>query len=256
MPRRPAAGTAFLSCMGLRTIEILRGATSVALFAVFGLGSLLVSPLMLVLRRIERCQPIVRAVWILLLWLFECVWLIRVDRGNVGRYRGTVIVANHPTLIDVVMLSVLIPRTIYVAKHALRGNPFMAAIVRATSLPDDARLCEAARPYLERGWNVLLFPEGTRSPAEGLHPFHRGAAQLALRTSAPVVCVGERLSRRLLAKRQPAWDMGRKRVDIVFRADMPSSEGVRAGESLHAAARRVTAALEARVRDCLKEVDS
>lgn len=237
--------------MAFKTIEVLRGVTSCALFAVFGIGALLLSPLMLVLRRPERCLSIVRAAWIPLVWLFVHTGMIRVGRGNLQRYRGTIIVANHPTLIDVVLLSVLIPRTIYVAKHALRGNPFMAAVVRATSLPDDARLCEAAKPYLQRGWNVLVFPEGTRSPSEGLHPFHRGAAQLALRTGAPVACIGERLSRRILAKRQPVWDMGSRCVEFEFRADSATVERAAAGESLHAAACRVTASLENRIRQFL-----
>lgn len=239
--------------MALRAIEILRGATSVALFAVFGLGALLISPLMLALRRPERCQPIVRAVWRPMVWLFESTGLIRIHRGNLDAFRGTILVANHPTLVDVMLLSVMVPRTLYVAKHALLSNPLMSAIVRATSLPDDSRLLECARPYLRRGWNVLVFPEGTRSPEQGLHPFRRGAAQLALRTSAPVVCVGERLSRRLLAKRQPAWDMGGRTVDFDFRADSPTVERKRDGESPHAAARRVTAELDRRVRDCLRQ---
>lgn len=245
--------------MASKALEILRGATSVLLFAVFGLGALAISPLMLVLRKPELCQRIVRAVWRPLVKLFIWTGLIAVERGNLPNAQGTILVANHPSLIDVVIVVSLVPKTLYIAKHGLRTNPVMAAIVRATSLPDDARLFDAAAPYLKKGWNVLIFPEGTRSPeAGGLHPFKRGAAQLALRTGAPVVCVGIRQSRQILAKRQAIWDMGPRRVTYAFRADAPTVEiplnardknvaSPLDGESLHAAARRVTDELSRRI---------
>lgn len=234
--------------MASKMIEILRGVTSVLLFAVFGLGALVISPLMLVLRRPERCLRVVRAVWRPLVKLFVWTGLIAVDRGNLKKMKGTILVANHPSLIDVVLVVSLVPRTLYIARHGLRTNPVMAAIVRATSLPDDARLFDAAAPYLKKGWNVLIFPEGTRSPeAGGRHPFKRGAAQLALRTGAPLVCVGILQTRRILAKRQAIWDMGRRRVVYAFRTDAPTRETVETGESLHAAARRVTTELNRRI---------
>ena len=117
-----------------------RGMVSVVLFALFGLGALAISPIMMVLRSPRLCQPVVRAVWTPLVWLFEMTRLIKVDRGNLGPLNGCVIVANHPSLIDVVIISILVPKTLYVAKHALLKNPFMSAIVRNTSLPDDERL--------------------------------------------------------------------------------------------------------------------
>lgn len=225
----------------------LRGLTATALFGVFGAGALLVSPVMLLLRRPERAQPVVRTLWRVMAGLFVVTRLIRVDRGNLGAPRGAVLVANHPTLIDVVLLVALVPRTLYVAKHALKGNPFLAAIVHATALPDDARLPDVAAPYLRAGWNVLVFPEGTRSPRTGgLQPLRRGAAQLALRADAPVVCVRETLSRRILAKGQRPWDMGTRRVVFSFRASAPLRPSVDAA-SRHVAAVRLTDAIRARI---------
>ena len=238
------------------TAEVFRGATSTALFVLFGLGAVLVSPLMLVLRKPTRAQPVVRALWRPLVWLFAATGLIRIDRGNLAPWRGAVLAANHPSLIDVVLLTVLVPRTLYVAKHALKGNPFLSAIVRATALPDDARLADVAAPYLARGWNVLVFPEGTRTPdgSDGTPgPFRRGVAQLALRTGAPLVAIGISLSRRILGKRQMPWDMGRSRVVYRFRADAPRRVGSLPQETRHRAAVRETADLHRRVRACLAE---
>jgi len=226
---------------------IVRGTLSVALFGVFGLGALLITPFMLLLRRPESCQPIVRCAWRLILSLFCATRLIRVDRAGLRPFRGTVIAASHPSLIDVVILTALVPRTLYVAKRALLANPFLAAIVRATALPYDAGLPEAAARYLKDGWNVLIFPEGTRSPETGgLRPLRRGAAQLALRTGAPLVAVRIDVSRRILGKHQAPWDMGDRRITYALRAeDVPVARAP--GESLHAAAVRLTEVVRERL---------
>ncbi|MBR2839342.1 MAG: 1-acyl-sn-glycerol-3-phosphate acyltransferase [Kiritimatiellae bacterium] len=226
---------------------ILRSAATLALFALFGMGALLISPIVLVLGRPDRGQPVVRAAWRLAAAAFVRLRLIRVACDGLRPPPGSVIVANHPSLIDVVLLVASIPRTLYVAKRGLRANPFLAAIVRSTSLPSDATLPEAAAPYIARGWNVLVFPEGTRSPApDRLGPMKRGAAQLALRTNAPVACVRIDVSRRILGKGQRPWDLGDSTVafDMRMRVIPARTAG---GEPLRAQAVRLTD----EIRECL-----
>ena len=226
---------------------IVRGTLSLILFGVFGLGSLLITPLMLSLRTPERCQPVVRTAWRFILSVFVWTRLIRIDRGNLGEISGAVIAASHPSLIDVVLLTALIPRTMYVAKEPLRRNPLLAAIVRTTALPDDATLPEKAAPFLAKGWNVLIFPEGTRSPAEGgLQSLRRGAAQLALRTGAPVACIRLKTSRRILGKHQPPWDIGDRIVTYSLARRTIPVEKLN-GSGIHAAAVRLTE----QIYDCL-----
>ena len=231
-----------------RVACICRGGTSLALFVVFGIGAILITPLMLIMRSRQTCQPVVRATWRFAAWLFEATGLIRVKNKGLGGQKGTIIVSNHPSLIDVVLYIVLVPRTLYVAKHALLKNPFLSAIVRHTSLPDDARLPEAAAPYLADGWNVLVFPEGTRSPSpDVLRDFHRGAAQLALRTGAEVVCVGLDVSRAILGKRQKPWDMGERRVVYSFAADEPIKPSLDPSRGLRPQAEELTDVIRERI---------
>ena len=52
-----------------------RGAVSLVLFALHGLGGLAISPIMIALRNPRLCQPVVRTVWRPLLWLFEANYL-------------------------------------------------------------------------------------------------------------------------------------------------------------------------------------
>jgi 1-acyl-sn-glycerol-3-phosphate acyltransferase len=56
------------------------------------------------------------------------------------------------------------------------------------------------------GFDVLIFPEGTRSPMGGpLHPFHRGAFELAARAGVPVVLLKLTCVPAALSKRLPIW---------------------------------------------------
>ncbi len=106
-------------------------------------------------------------------------------------------IANHPTLIDVVVMMGLVPRCNCIVKKELFHHPFMAGVARGTGLlPNDAGVTLLARIESEigRGRSLMVFPEGTRSPMGGLHPFNRGAARIALHTGirvAPVIVTCE-----------------------------------------------------------------
>ena len=101
-------------------------------------------------------------------------------------------IANHPTLIDAVVLISLIPDVVCVAKAELNRHFFMRELLKTTgyisnSEPEDF-LRECSRT-LESGRSLLLFPEGTRSvPGEPLKLL-RGAAQIALRIGHPLTPV-------------------------------------------------------------------
>lgn len=101
-----------------------------------------------------------------------------------------IVVANHPTYLDVVVLLALTPRACCVVKNAHWGNPCFWGIVRAAqyvSNADPSELIEAGARQLAAGYTMLVFPEGTRSPGgDRLHPFSRGFAHMALRAGIPV----------------------------------------------------------------------
>lgn len=239
-----------------RLSAIVRATIVMFFFLLFGAGCIVISPLMLLLRSPRHCQPVVRALWIPFVAFLRLAGIIGVDRGNLpSALKGCVIAANHPSLIDVVIVLALVPRTLFVAKAALLRNPLMAAVVRNTSLPVDERLPEAAMPYLRDGWNLLVFPEGTRSPASGgIHPFHRGVAHLVLRLGSPLVCLGISLSRRIVGKGQSPWDVGSERVIYSLRADSPtrhpSGDATRA---LRPAAVRLTEEIRGRIENLIGE---
>jgi 1-acyl-sn-glycerol-3-phosphate acyltransferase len=109
---------------------------------------------------------------------------------NVASTGPCLIIANHPTLIDVVLLVSLIRDCNCVVKHALWKHFFLGGVVRAAEyIPniDGPQLIESCQKGFKQGRPLIIFPEGTRSPENGMHPFSRGAAQIALRAGVPVI---------------------------------------------------------------------
>jgi len=118
-----------------------------------------------------------------------------------------VLVANHPTLCDVTSIASLFPDVVAVAGPQYAGNPLLGRLVRCCGFVATGshmiRDCEAR---LRMGFDVLVFPEGTRSPAGGgLQPFHRGAFELAVRAKAPIVLLKLTCTPPALSKRLPIW---------------------------------------------------
>ena len=110
------------------------------------------------------------------------------------RARGPmIVVANHPTYLDVVVLLALMPRACCVVKNAHWRNPCLWGIVRAAeyvSNADPSALIEAGARQIAAGYTMIIFPEGSRSPAPNrMHAFSRGFAHMALKTEVPILPV-------------------------------------------------------------------
>lgn len=127
--------------------------------------------------------------------LMEFMGLIRVivhNRELLQQARGCLVIANHPTLIDVVILMSLIPQANCVVKEAFWHNVYLRWVMRASgfiSNENGERLLEGCRQALANGDAMIIFPEGSRSvPGEGLQ-FKRGVAHVSVRTGAPIMTV-------------------------------------------------------------------
>lgn len=140
--------------------------------------------------------------------------LIQVSWSGLERLAGPgpqVVVANHPTLIDAVLLIAKIPRAVCVVADAWRDNRFLGPAARAAgyvlSGDEGHGVVDGCAERLAEGCTLVLFPEGTRSPRRGLGPFHRGAAHVALRTGQPLVPVFITCEPPSLMKGQRWWEV-------------------------------------------------
>jgi len=194
-------------------------------FVVFGVGSLVVGfglfPPLIWLGMPRAKRTLVRFSWWVFLGSMKVLRLVRIeisaaDRARLAAVKGQVIVANHPTLIDIVILATLLPNATGIAKAAAGRNWFYSLIVKGMFLINDdpERVLVEAGELLAKGVNLVVFPEGTRTPVEAPeHRLHRGAAQIAMRTGAPMLPVRIVCTPPVLAKGQPWYDVAERTVE-------------------------------------------
>jgi 1-acyl-sn-glycerol-3-phosphate acyltransferase len=174
---------------------------------------------------------------------------IRIDvRGTdaLGADRPCVVVANHASYLDAVVLSaVLPPRFAFVAKREFAGNVFTRFFMgRLGTLFVDRFDPEkgvedagAAAEAVRGGASLAVFPEGTFGRAPGLRPFRMGAFMVAAQTSAAVLPVALRGTRSIL--RESQWLPRRGAVSVTLGEPIaPGGGGWSAALALRDEARR------------------
>lgn len=170
-------------------------------FSCFGIGGLLLSALVFPVinllpisehtsRRIA--QRIVHYSFRLFLWEMQFVGVLKMDiLGKEKLYEDdcNLIIANHPTLIDVILITAQLKEVDCVVKHAHWKNPFIGGIVKATGYISNSspeQLLDECVNYINNGRSLIIFPEGTRTtPGENLK-FKRGVAHVALRCNKDI----------------------------------------------------------------------
>ncbi len=148
-----------------------------------------------------RC--IVRSMRAMGVFQYEINGLERLER------QGLLILANHPTLIDIVFLIAFVKRANCIVKSALWRNPFTYSTMRAADYirndDEGLRLVEDCIAAVRCGSNLIIFPEGTRTPADGSISLRRGAANIAVRGLRNITPVLIKCTPAMLAKDVQWW---------------------------------------------------
>jgi len=123
--------------------------------------------------------------------IFGIVNLEPDNRESYRRLLSKVVVANHPSLLDVIMLLSLIPNAdcivaAYLNHNILRGIVRQLYILSSRDFNDILKACEES---LKEGNCVIIFPEGTRTPRSGKNIMRKGAARIALASGCGIVPV-------------------------------------------------------------------
>ncbi len=165
-------------------------------FSCFGIGGLILSvgvfPVINLLpinkdtsRRIA--QRIVHYGFRFFLWEMRFVGVVRMNiegKNRLSENSSHLIIANHPTLIDVILIIAQLKEIDCVVKHSHWKNPFISGVVKATGYISNSspeQLLDKCVDNINSGRSLVIFPEGTRTtPGEDLK-FKRGAAHVALR---------------------------------------------------------------------------
>ncbi|GAA5587056.1 hypothetical protein Acal01_02218 [Acinetobacter calcoaceticus] len=106
--------------------------------------------------------------------------------------RQELVIANHPSLIDVVVLIGMMQQANCVVKQSLWSNPFTKGPVQSAGYILNAGSQQFVEDCVTRlkennAASLLIFPEGTRTEkGMTLNEFQRGAANIAIRANVPI----------------------------------------------------------------------
>lgn len=245
--------------------QALRVALAAGAFVGFGLGGALLSWLVLPLascdfdraRRQRRCQRIVQATFVLFHDYMRVCGLVEYDPRRAPRALPDgplVLVANHPTLVDVTALIAAYGELCVVAKRSLFWNPLIGPLLRLCGhivggqpgFGISAQVVEQAVARLRQGHRVLMFPEGTRSPEGGLRRFRAGAFSAAFEADVPLVPLAITARPSGLRKGQPWYAIPTTAIELTITPIEPleSSAYARARDLLAATRQRIEQALQ------------
>lgn len=225
-------------------------------FAVFGLGGLLVRmviyPVLAVTvhplqRRTQMVKAVIHHSFRAFVALMAGLGVLSYEVRHVERLqrKGLLVLANHPSLIDVVFLISFIRNMDCIVKQALLRNPFTRGPIAAAGfIANDAgaTLVESCIASIHAGNNLIIFPEGTRTPVNGAVQLQRGAANVAVRGRINITPVHIHCTLPMLTKGAPWWKVPLRRphFTIEVREDIDINALMAGASSEALAARNVT----------------
>ena len=125
-----------------------------------------------------------------------------------GQDGGLIIAANHPSMLDALLVIARVPRGICIMRASLMRNPFLGAGARL------ARYIRNDPPHgmirncivnLQEGAQLVLFPEGTRTVHPPVNRFRPGVTLIAQMAKVPIQTVLIESESPYLTKGWPIW---------------------------------------------------
>ncbi len=208
--------------------RITRLITTGLSFFLFGVGGILMAliwfpAINLVVRDKEKRAKLARLsvhkAWRFYIDFMQFMGTVSYETENIElleNCRGVIVVANHPTLLDVVFLMAFMRHTRAVVKQGVWNNPFMSGVVKACdyipNLGNPEKLIEDCSDALKNGANLCIFPEGSRTPEGEAAVYQRGFARVALEARAPILTVAIDVSTPTLRKNEPWYSIPKKKA--------------------------------------------
>jgi 1-acyl-sn-glycerol-3-phosphate acyltransferase len=258
-----------MSSLRHKTNRVWRIVATGYCFAFFGLAGIVLSATIFPFLRITsrdadhgrvRIQKAMSRVFSFFFRMMRFVGVISYDLRGIEKLRdgaaGKLIVANHPTLIDVVFLVGLLPTVDCIVKDGLWRNPFLRwPVLWAGYIPNSSaqQLVGSCAKTLQSGRSLLVFPEGTRTVPGQPFAMRRGAAQIALAARVDILPITISCDPLMLAKTQ-AWHeapCGPGHFVISVGDPIPASEYLPDGLPHSLAARALTRRFESYFVDSL-----
>lgn len=166
------------------------------------------------------------------------------------RREPRMVIANHPSYLDIVILLSLVPNACCIVNSNLLSNPFIGLIVKSAGFicnkVDSEQVINDCVSALKNGYPIIFFPEGTRSVPGRSFKFHRGFAHVVLKSGFDIEPVTISCEPSMLAKGVPWYKIPDRPAKFVIHAkqNMKASEITDVHETQAIAARKVVRYLE------------
>jgi len=238
-----------------------RLAVTAVSFGAFGVGGLLLNLLVIPLiyfvpgdrpRLRHWTRWLIHKSFVLLLAWLKVTGTMRLEiRGaeDLCNRGGILVLANHPTFIDiVVLLSIIRDADCVVKSQHWRNLAFGGAVRAAGYIPNDSAeiLIEQCAEAIRRGGVLVIFPEGTRTRLASHFHFQRGAAHIAIRSGADIQPVILRCDPLTLSKNRKWYEIPERPFNFQMEVKpvTPLTQWIPDREDSPLAARHLTRSLE------------
>jgi 1-acyl-sn-glycerol-3-phosphate acyltransferase len=159
--------------------------------------------------------------------IFMMPWVELRVGADVRSIRSSVIISNHQSYLDPLLLISLFSRHKTIVKNSFFHVPFFSWVLKTSGyIPSGAtgkhspiliHNLNTMQDFLSSGGNLFIFPEGTRSLDGTLAPFNKGGFTIARKSHAPIQVIRIRNSNRLLHPKRFAFNATEKMVITVER---------------------------------------
>lgn len=139
----------------------------------------------------------------------------------------SIIISNHQSHLDLMAIMMLSPKIIILTKDWVWHNPFYGQIIRYADffpITDSETMEEKISKMVEKGYSVMIFPEGTRSADCEIHRFHRGAFYLAEKFQLDIVLLYIDGFGKVLPKTSFHLNPGKLELEVIKRVKYNSQE--------------------------------
>ena len=208
---------AILRCINVWTFDMCWRFICIQLgYLIFAIGSLIlvciVMPIIRVLSRPEarqrRIRFLISRTFAVFIGFLRVTGVLKHSIQGLDKIQpGNLVLANHPSLLDIVFLISFIPNADCVVKTQLLRNPVTRFPILSAGYivnDDPEEVIEQARRSFAAGSVLIIFPEGTRSREGESIVLKRGASQVAVRAVRDITPVLIRSHNSALTK-QCSW---------------------------------------------------
>ena len=176
----------------------IRSAMVFISFFVFGCGAILLNFFVFPFIKNNKflCSDIIHNAWKFFVNFMITLGLFKLKIKKLSKIENKIIVATHPSFIDIVILIALIPRSTCFVKNEV----------------DLEELKSESKKMLDLGFNVIIFPSGIRHRKNEFPKIKKGASLIALNANKNIVPIRFFSNNDFMFINQPFYEVGEKRV--------------------------------------------